>query len=51
MRYNKITIDGIEGYYAFNPIGEIIGYYSLDGKEITLNGSEEIIVIQADYVL
>lgn len=51
MRYNKITIDGIEGYYAFNPIGEIVAYYTLDNKEITLTGSEEIIVIQADYVL
>lgn len=50
MGYNKITIDNVDGYYYFSPDGVIVSYHLIDGKEITLKGNEEIIVIEADYI-
>lgn len=50
MKYNKITIDGKEGYYSFSPTGQIVSYYDIENNEIKLTGNEEITVIEADYM-
>lgn len=51
MRYNLVEIDGVISVEEFNSSGVITAYYDLDKNVLTLNGSEIIIVIQADYVL
>lgn len=50
MEYNKVKIDGIDGYYSYDADGRIVDYFDMENNKITLNGSEEIIVVEPDYI-